>query len=419
MPDRGLSYGLLRYCGADPGPARRLADGQRAQLLFNYLGQFDQVTRGSELFAFASGIDGPVARPERAPYACGGSARASARRTNCGSNGSSARSRWPSRQHRAAGGGLHLQRCKISFVIAERPMRAAAPRRTCRSAPLVRPRSISLWQLFPGFRGRLSADTDAAAVLCDGAGRLVGRAGAVAIPDRGAVRASTAARGFRASDHSPQQFCAPASSTICTRRAGAGRGTHASCCPGASRTVGSSTQMRVGPNLQRVLDQDAKNELRSVASAADARLPAASCRRRVAASVDHSSSCASTAGLGRAFSRKLPSSTRPSRSSGRRRSSLLRDYGRYVGWLARNSPSRRRTGRTRWLGLQHRRRSPLVPSLRLRAEAKGAARPSELAVSLSREATRSLQLLARASRDHAQAPSCRLRGLCCWRIILS
>ena len=54
VPNRGLSYGLLRYCGADLAQRAALADGQRAQLLFNYLGQFDQVTSGSELFAFAS-----------------------------------------------------------------------------------------------------------------------------------------------------------------------------------------------------------------------------------------------------------------------------------------------------------------------------------------------------------------------------
>ena len=59
VPDRGLSYGLLRYCAEDPGLRANLAYGERPQLLFNYLGQFDQVTRGSKLFAFAPEPTGP------------------------------------------------------------------------------------------------------------------------------------------------------------------------------------------------------------------------------------------------------------------------------------------------------------------------------------------------------------------------
>ncbi|MBC8087148.1 MAG: hypothetical protein H7Z40_07755 [Phycisphaerae bacterium] len=49
VPARGLSYGMLRYIGhnaslrAQPTPA----------LVFNYLGQFDQVVSGSQLFTFA------------------------------------------------------------------------------------------------------------------------------------------------------------------------------------------------------------------------------------------------------------------------------------------------------------------------------------------------------------------------------
>ncbi|MFT4115710.1 amino acid adenylation domain-containing protein [Bradyrhizobium sp.] len=54
IPDRGLTYGLLRYCSADPTMRASLAYRERPQLLFNYLGQFDQVTRDSALFAFAS-----------------------------------------------------------------------------------------------------------------------------------------------------------------------------------------------------------------------------------------------------------------------------------------------------------------------------------------------------------------------------
>ena len=57
--DRGLSYGLLRY--AAPDTAVRACTRQRAAaaVLFNYLGQFDQVVAGSELFAFADESTGP------------------------------------------------------------------------------------------------------------------------------------------------------------------------------------------------------------------------------------------------------------------------------------------------------------------------------------------------------------------------
>ncbi len=53
VPDRGLSYGVLRYGLTDSVIARQLAAQPPAELLFNYLGQFDQVVAGSELFRFA------------------------------------------------------------------------------------------------------------------------------------------------------------------------------------------------------------------------------------------------------------------------------------------------------------------------------------------------------------------------------
>jgi amino acid adenylation domain-containing protein/non-ribosomal peptide synthase protein (TIGR01720 family) len=53
VPDRGLSYGVLRYASNDAAVAQQLAAQPSAQLLFNYLGQFDQVVAGSELFRFA------------------------------------------------------------------------------------------------------------------------------------------------------------------------------------------------------------------------------------------------------------------------------------------------------------------------------------------------------------------------------
>ena len=53
VPDRGLGYGALRYACDDAAVAEQLAAQPAAQLLFNYLGQFDQVVAGSELLAFA------------------------------------------------------------------------------------------------------------------------------------------------------------------------------------------------------------------------------------------------------------------------------------------------------------------------------------------------------------------------------
>jgi non-ribosomal peptide synthase protein (TIGR01720 family) len=48
-PRRGIGYGVLRYLAAEPA----LRDGVQAEVMFNYLGQFDQVVAGSRLFAFA------------------------------------------------------------------------------------------------------------------------------------------------------------------------------------------------------------------------------------------------------------------------------------------------------------------------------------------------------------------------------
>ena len=61
VPDRGLSFGVLRHLDADSAPA--LASIPPAQLLFNYLGQFDQVLAGSRLFRFAEEPSGPWHSP--------------------------------------------------------------------------------------------------------------------------------------------------------------------------------------------------------------------------------------------------------------------------------------------------------------------------------------------------------------------
>jgi amino acid adenylation domain-containing protein/non-ribosomal peptide synthase protein (TIGR01720 family) len=59
VPARGFGYGLQRYLAAD----QRLVAGPEPQILFNYLGQFDQVTGGSKLFRFASEPIGPWHSP--------------------------------------------------------------------------------------------------------------------------------------------------------------------------------------------------------------------------------------------------------------------------------------------------------------------------------------------------------------------
>src|SRR4029077_6884681 len=45
--------GVLRYASPDPAVRAQLATCPPAELLFNYLGQFDQVVSGSELLRFA------------------------------------------------------------------------------------------------------------------------------------------------------------------------------------------------------------------------------------------------------------------------------------------------------------------------------------------------------------------------------
>ena len=53
IPDRGLSYGLLRYLCSDAEIVKKLKALSKADILFNYLGQFDQVF--SETLAFKPG----------------------------------------------------------------------------------------------------------------------------------------------------------------------------------------------------------------------------------------------------------------------------------------------------------------------------------------------------------------------------
>ena len=58
IPQRGIGYGMLRY-GADADAASLCALPQ-AEIMFNYLGQFDQVIAASTLFSLAQEASGPA-----------------------------------------------------------------------------------------------------------------------------------------------------------------------------------------------------------------------------------------------------------------------------------------------------------------------------------------------------------------------
>ncbi|MSU58572.1 MAG: amino acid adenylation domain-containing protein [Pedosphaera sp.] len=55
MPQRGIGYGALRYLAGDA----TLRSQPQPEVVFNYLGQFDQVLFGSKLFSFAPESSGP------------------------------------------------------------------------------------------------------------------------------------------------------------------------------------------------------------------------------------------------------------------------------------------------------------------------------------------------------------------------
>jgi amino acid adenylation domain-containing protein/non-ribosomal peptide synthase protein (TIGR01720 family) len=55
IPQRGIGYGILRYLSQDSD----LRSRPEPLIVFNYLGQFDQVVAGSEIFRFASEFTGP------------------------------------------------------------------------------------------------------------------------------------------------------------------------------------------------------------------------------------------------------------------------------------------------------------------------------------------------------------------------
>lgn len=63
IPDRGLSYGLLRYLSRDADVIQKLQTLPRPQVNFNYLGQFDQILPDSPLFGLARESSGPDRSP--------------------------------------------------------------------------------------------------------------------------------------------------------------------------------------------------------------------------------------------------------------------------------------------------------------------------------------------------------------------
>jgi amino acid adenylation domain-containing protein/non-ribosomal peptide synthase protein (TIGR01720 family) len=63
IPDRGMSYGVLRYLCNDGETRSALSQTPECAILFNYLGQFDQVVAGSKRFRFACESSGPWRSP--------------------------------------------------------------------------------------------------------------------------------------------------------------------------------------------------------------------------------------------------------------------------------------------------------------------------------------------------------------------
>jgi hypothetical protein len=65
-PNRGIGYGLLRYLGEDPETVKALSEQLRSEVLFNYLGQLDQMVAGSALFRLPENPLVPTAAPAAA-----------------------------------------------------------------------------------------------------------------------------------------------------------------------------------------------------------------------------------------------------------------------------------------------------------------------------------------------------------------
>ncbi|MHC5747095.1 MAG: amino acid adenylation domain-containing protein [Nostoc sp.] len=58
IPNRGIGYGVLRYLSGDMEIRERISRLPKAEVVFNYLGQFDQIFPQSSLFSFATESSG-------------------------------------------------------------------------------------------------------------------------------------------------------------------------------------------------------------------------------------------------------------------------------------------------------------------------------------------------------------------------
>ena len=64
IPKRGIGYGLLRYGCLDQAIGQKLRERPQAEIMFNYLGQFDQILPQSSPFQFAPESCGPLYNPD-------------------------------------------------------------------------------------------------------------------------------------------------------------------------------------------------------------------------------------------------------------------------------------------------------------------------------------------------------------------
>jgi amino acid adenylation domain-containing protein/non-ribosomal peptide synthase protein (TIGR01720 family) len=69
IPNRGLGYGLLRYLHSEPSVKEQIGMCPRAEIVFNYLGQFDHLFSKNPLFQINSESAGATLNPhEQRPY---------------------------------------------------------------------------------------------------------------------------------------------------------------------------------------------------------------------------------------------------------------------------------------------------------------------------------------------------------------
>ena len=69
IPNRGLGYGVLRYLSEDEEICEQFAEMPQPEISFNYLGQVDQVFKGSKLFDISGGHAGKlIASENRRPH---------------------------------------------------------------------------------------------------------------------------------------------------------------------------------------------------------------------------------------------------------------------------------------------------------------------------------------------------------------